>query len=235
VTETDAPAVGAEAVAAPDAASPGEATGVETPAAGPEREALEARLREGGALYRLEPYVDGLECQPWVFRPHGADAARGLLVREVFTGRRPAEFAFTYAVGDAGLELVGPLELQSIPGSYADVGDDPPGARFSVPWEALGGVASGTPERWFLEEAECRATSGPTGAITGIPTCDAYLALYRECEDRLRPAIADGELRTYEAEAGWLAYTATTPERDGMAQACTGLLQSLRERCSPEP
>jgi len=67
----------------------------------------------------------------------------------------------------------------------------------------------------------------------GVPDCDAYLDLYRRCEARLRPAIAAGEMRSYEAEAGWLRYMATTSERPAMPAACRSMLGDLRTRCGP--
>jgi hypothetical protein len=67
--------------------------------------------------------------------------------------------------------------------------------------------------------------------VTGISECDAYLDLYRRCEPRLAPAIAAGDLRSYEAEAASLRYFATTAERAGMPEACRGMRRDLMERC----
>ena len=67
--------------------------------------------------------------------------------------------------------------------------------------------------------------------ITKIPTCDEYLALYRFCEPRLKEEIMAGDRRTYAAERGSLEYFLTTPEREGMAEACADMLHALEQDC----
>ncbi len=68
-------------------------------------------------------------------------------------------------------------------------------------------------------------------AVTGIPACDSYLFLYRQCEETLAPRIAAGELRTYEAEAASLRYFVRTMERAALPAACREMERQLVERC----
>src|SRR5512139_3248799 len=49
-------------------------------------------------------------------------------------------------------------------------------------------------------------------AVTGIPSCDAYLEAYRVCEPDLATEIAAGNRRKYSAEEGWVTYMKTTSE-----------------------
>jgi hypothetical protein len=101
------------------------------------------------------------------------------------------------------------------------------GFVLAVSAAACGGPAAAGPETPAVGEDEREASP----AVTGIAECDAYLALYRRCESRLAPAIAAGDLRSYEAEAASLRYFATTAERAGMPAACRAMQRDLRERC----
>jgi hypothetical protein len=67
--------------------------------------------------------------------------------------------------------------------------------------------------------------------VTGIPDCDTYLFLYRQCEETLAQPIAAGEMRTYEAEAASLRYRIETTEQAAVPAACREMERQLVERC----
>jgi hypothetical protein len=69
------------------------------------------------------------------------------------------------------------------------------------------------------------------GPPLGIPACDLYLALYEDCEPRLRGEIDSGQRRSPEAERAWLAYVASTPERVTLEQGCMDMTSMIRDRC----
>ena len=68
--------------------------------------------------------------------------------------------------------------------------------------------------------------------ITGIPSCDAYLDLYKHCEKRLEPEIMSGERRFYRTERASLEQMLTTPARDALPESCDAMLRELRPHCS---
>lgn len=80
----------------------------------------------------------------------------------------------------------------------------------------------------------------PAGSLTGIPSCDEYLALYRRCETHLKPRIMAGDRRSHDAEAARLQYFLGTPEAAALPQSCGSMLDALRVDCperhrAPEP
>ncbi len=84
------------------------------------------------------------------------------------------------------------------------------------------------------------ATSGqppaPAPVITGVASCDQYIALYHRCEPILEPQIMAGDLRPAKAEQGWVEHLMTTPEKEAMPEACAQMLAELRPQCpTPEP
>jgi len=75
---------------------------------------------------------------------------------------------------------------------------------------------------------------GSVGLKVGLVArgaCDLYLALYDECEPRLRGEIDSGQRRSPEAERAWLAYVASTPERVTLEQGCMDMTAMIRDRC----
>lgn len=72
----------------------------------------------------------------------------------------------------------------------------------------------------------------PEGAWIGVPQCDAYLELYRQCEPELAAEIAAGERRSAKAEAGRLEYFHKVEKDPELPAACESMLAELRTRCS---
>jgi hypothetical protein len=75
------------------------------------------------------------------------------------------------------------------------------------------------------------ASHEAAAAVTGIPECDEYLALYSSCESYLEPEIMAGDRRFHRAEQASLVYLAGTPEVAGLPEACRGMLDALRVDC----
>lgn len=76
------------------------------------------------------------------------------------------------------------------------------------------------------------APTSSVEVVTGIPACDAYLAAYAACRDRLRPIEMAGELPVFESARARLKMEAGTPE--GKAQlpdACSAMHDAIRPKC----
>lgn len=68
--------------------------------------------------------------------------------------------------------------------------------------------------------------------VTGIPACDAYLAAYTACRDRLRPIEMAGDLPVFESSRARLQMEAKTPEgRAQLPDACAAMHDSIRPKC----
>lgn len=65
----------------------------------------------------------------------------------------------------------------------------------------------------------------------GIPACDEYLKLYRDCEPKLAGAIAAGDRRAYRSERARLVYLKSTREAPGLPGACGDMLRELEQVC----
>jgi len=80
--------------------------------------------------------------------------------------------------------------------------------------------------------SEAPTSSEPAAAaITGIPICDEYLALYERCEEHLRPEIMAGDRRFYRNEEASLKHLAGTPEAASLPDSCRSMLDALRVDC----
>jgi hypothetical protein len=85
------------------------------------------------------------------------------------------------------------------------------------------------PEPNVVVEAE--PPSSEAEPEPGIPTCDAYLALYESCEEYLKPEIMAGNRRSAHAERAWIEYIAGTPEVAALPSSCSSMLDALRTDC----
>lgn len=97
-------------------------------------------------------------------------------------------------------------------------------------------IAEPSPSERVAEDPEPSAaapasTDATAPASTGIPECDAYLALYKRCEKYLEPEIMAGNRRFHHAEAASLEYIAGTPEAAGLPSSCKSKLDQLRVDC----
>jgi hypothetical protein len=75
------------------------------------------------------------------------------------------------------------------------------------------------------------STDEPAPAVTGIPECDSYLALYKRCEEHLKPEIMAGNRRFHHSEEASLVHYAGTPEAASMPATCKGMLDQLQQDC----
>lgn len=110
---------------------------------------------------------------------------------------------------------------------------DPPAATAAAPSDPSPAVtATATaPQASPPHEVSTVAPPMTVEAITGIPTCDAYLDLYARCEDHLRPEIMAGDRRFYAAEKASLLFLVDSPEGPGLPKACTAMLDALVIDC----
>ena len=107
---------------------------------------------------------------------------------------------------------------------------DPP-PPVEAPAAAEGSEATAEPA-WPAGAASPEPSPEPAAAaITGIPICDEYLALYERCEEHLKPEIMAGNRRFYRAEAAALQYHAGNAEAASLPDSCRSMLDALRVDC----
>jgi hypothetical protein len=83
-----------------------------------------------------------------------------------------------------------------------------------------------------LDETPNRDEPETPPTLTGIASCDEYIATYEACRDRLRAEEMSGERPVFESHRAHIEEQAQQGDPQ-LATACSAMLKNIQSKCAP--